>query len=117
MLYRYLQIFNQIDLKKNFYYCTSYDLSNTLQDNLSQQTTKPRDIFIWNNYLTSMLSEEVKQVWTSRLVHGYFDAKQLVIFGRTYNLILIARRSTEFAGTRYLKRGISRTVRYLYFGE
>jgi hypothetical protein len=33
--------------------------------------------------------------------------KKLNDYGRSLNLILIARRSRHFAGTRYLKRGVS----------
>ena len=41
------------------------------------------------------------------IVHGFWQQRQLALLGRPLLLTLIARRSREFAGTRYLKRGVS----------
>ena len=41
------------------------------------------------------------------VVHGAFIQRRLHDYGRSLNLILLARRSRHFAGTRYLKRGVS----------
>lgn len=65
-------------------------------------------MFVWNAHLTSHLSTEQRSTWTLPLIHGFFDSKQLMIHGRVYILILLARRSIRYAGTRYLRRGISR---------
>lgn len=65
-------------------------------------------MFIWNNHLTSPLPQNSKE-WPTLLIHGFFSLKQFHIFGRIYTMIVIARRSNQYAGTRYLKRGISRT--------
>ena len=40
------------------------------------------------------------------LVHGSFAVKSLSLLGRQLTLTLVARRSSRFAGPRYLKRGI-----------
>jgi hypothetical protein len=41
------------------------------------------------------------------IIHGAFVQRVTVDYGRTLNLMLLARRSRHFAGTRYLKRGVS----------
>ena len=38
---------------------------------------------------------------------GYFEQSRILVFGRELDLTLLSRRSCLFAGTRYLKRGIS----------
>ena len=41
------------------------------------------------------------------MIHGAFIQRKLHDYGRSLNLMLLARRSRHFAGTRYLKRGVS----------
>ena len=41
------------------------------------------------------------------MVFGAFLQRKVEVGGRQMNLSLIARRSRHFAGTRYLKRGVS----------
>ena len=41
------------------------------------------------------------------LTHGAFAQRTCALFGRVLVVTLIARRSRHFAGTRYLKRGVS----------
>ena len=45
--------------------------------------------------------------WCVSLVHGAFKHVPLSVFGRNVDVTLICRRSRHFAGTRYLKRGVS----------
>lgn len=45
--------------------------------------------------------------WLVPLVHGTFHQANLTMLGRQLTLTLIARRSRHFAGTRYLKRGVT----------
>lgn len=45
--------------------------------------------------------------WIMPIIHGAFIQRKLQDYGRTLNLLLLARRSRHFAGTRYLKRGVS----------
>jgi hypothetical protein len=45
------------------------------------------------------------------VTHGAYVQRKINDYGRSLNLILIARRSRHFAGTRYLKRGVSEQVR------
>uniref|UniRef100_A0A287A982 FIG4 phosphoinositide 5-phosphatase n=1 Tax=Sus scrofa TaxID=9823 RepID=A0A287A982_PIG len=97
---RYLRIFQNVDLSSNFYFSYSYDLSHSLQYNLTvlrmplemlkSETTQTRqesfDIFEDEGLITQGRSE-------------------LLIYGRPVYVTLIARRSSKFAGTRFLKRG------------
>ena len=45
--------------------------------------------------------------WIMPIIHGAFIQRKLQDYGRSLNLLLLARRSRHFAGTRYLKRGVS----------
>lgn len=67
--------------------------------------TKPETRYIWNKYLTDVFAEEVHQDWVLHLVYGFIAQCNLYVFGKSVYITLIARRSNEFAGTRFLKRG------------
>lgn len=41
------------------------------------------------------------------IIHGAYNQRKIHDYGRSLNLVLVARRSRHFAGTRYLKRGVS----------
>jgi len=41
------------------------------------------------------------------IIHGAYNQRRIHDYGKTLNLVLVARRSRHFAGTRYLKRGVS----------
>lgn len=43
--------------------------------------------------------------WLLEVIHGFVSQSNISIFGRSVFVCLIARRSTRFAGTRFLKRG------------
>jgi hypothetical protein len=109
-------------LRQNFYYSYSYDLTNTLQYNLSEvkqnentnETAavkvigvkpKPCSKFIWNEFLLKPISKKINHQWLVNLVHGYLNQSSVNIFGCTVYVTLIARRSQKYAGTRFLKRG------------
>lgn len=49
----------------------------------------------------------VSTKWLVPVVYGYFEQVSCSVFGRAFSLILLARRSRHFAGTRYLKRGVN----------
>lgn len=114
---RYKNLFSVIDLSKEFYFSYTYDLSRTLQQNmcnfnynkhLHKNKNKPNHIFVWNEFLLKPLRIATKsKVWILPLIHGYFETKICSIYGREVSLTLISRRSKQYAGTRYLKRGIN----------
>uniref|UniRef100_A0AAQ4P4W6 SAC domain-containing protein n=1 Tax=Gasterosteus aculeatus aculeatus TaxID=481459 RepID=A0AAQ4P4W6_GASAC len=102
---RYVRIFQNVDLSSNFYFSYSYDLSHSLQYNL---TLLQRPYELWSSP-TSSAEEEVQK----QSKHDSFDifedeglpTQELLIYGRPVHITLIARRSSKFAGTRFLKRG------------
>ncbi|KAM5256122.1 polyphosphoinositide phosphatase [Ctenodactylus gundi] len=142
---RYLRIFQNVDLSSNFYFSYSYDLSHSLQYNLTvlrmplemlkSETTQPRqesfDIFedeglitqggsgvfgicsepymkyVWNGQLLDVIKNTVHRDWLLYVIHGFCGQSKLLIYGRPVYVTLIARRSSKFAGTRFLKRGAS----------
>ncbi|KAM9666694.1 polyphosphoinositide phosphatase isoform 2-T2 [Trichechus inunguis] len=143
---RYLRIFQNVDLSSNFYFSYSYDLSHSLQYNLtvlrmplemlkSETTQAPQarqesfDIFedeglitqggsgvfgicsepymkyVWNGELLEIIKHTVHRDWLLYIIHGFCGQSKLLIYGRPVYVTLIARRSSKFAGTRFLKRG------------
>ncbi|PPQ90287.1 hypothetical protein CVT25_013112 [Psilocybe cyanescens] len=115
---RLMNIFKQVDMSKNFYFSYTYDLTSTLQHNLTGQTRSGEndwpinDRFAWNfHMLTASFVDQVnpslKHYWLLPLVHGHVDQAKLTVLGRVIFVTLIARRSRHFAGARYLKRGVN----------
>ncbi|RZB38789.1 polyphosphoinositide phosphatase, partial [Asbolus verrucosus] len=146
---RYVKMFQNIDLASNFYFSYSYDLTHSLQHNLtdpkqfvpntqeesdfkfpennknlltssiiSQESknendeqqnygirTKPHRKFVWNTHLLSAVDSELHPDWLLYITHGFIGQSNINIFGRSVYVTLIARRSSRYAGTRFLKRG------------
>ncbi|KAI2543401.1 FIG4 phosphoinositide 5-phosphatase [Homo sapiens] len=140
---RYLRIFQNVDLSSNFYFSYSYDLSHSLQYNLTvlrmplemlksemtQNRQESFDIFedeglitqggsgvfgicsepymkyVWNGELLDIIKSTVHRDWLLYIIHGFCGQSKLLIYGRPVYVTLIARRSSKFAGTRFLKRG------------
>jgi len=82
---------------------------------MTSQTFPPppfKDMYSWNYFLTRELEDITSKslssyYWVMPIVHGAFIQRKLSDYGRSLNLTLLARRSRHFAGTRYLKRGVS----------
>uniref|UniRef100_A0A3B4A220 SAC domain-containing protein n=1 Tax=Periophthalmus magnuspinnatus TaxID=409849 RepID=A0A3B4A220_9GOBI len=145
---RYVRIFQNVDLSSNFYFSYSYDLSHSLQYNLTllqrpyelwssvpvssddELHTKSKqdcfDIFedeglptqvvygvqndpyhkyVWNGKLLERIKDIVHPDWLMYIIHGFCGQSKLLIYGHPVHITLIARRSSKFAGTRFLKRG------------
>jgi phosphatidylinositol 3,5-bisphosphate 5-phosphatase len=93
------------------------DLTRSLQENFLTTTSQPyppppfKDIYAWNYFLTrefeGCLNQLTSYHWIMPIIHGAFVQRKVSDYGRSLNIILIARRSRHFAGTRYLKRGVS----------
>ena len=62
--------------------------------------------FWWNKSHASPLSR-VSPEWTIHVMHGSFKSFAFNSLERRFQFVLIARRSAEFAGTRFRKRGIN----------
>lgn len=114
---RYQGLYQVVDLTKNFFFSYTYDLTRSLQENFLGMTSRPspprqcKDMYQWNYFLTLELEECTNSItsfnWVLPVVHGAFIQRKLHDYGRSLNLMLLARRSRHFAGTRYLKRGVS----------
>lgn len=114
---RYQGLYQVIDLTKNFYFSYQYDLTRSLQENMMASTIKPfppppfKEMYAWNFFLTrefeACLNPQTSFHWIMPVIHGAFAQRKVIDYGKSLNLVLIARRSRHFAGTRYLKRGVS----------
>ncbi|RDA91054.1 hypothetical protein CP533_6296 [Ophiocordyceps camponoti-saundersi (nom. inval.)] len=116
---RFLAILNNLDLTRSFYYSYSYDVTRTLQHNITRARTAAMDgilpppyddlsaMFVWNDYLLQPAVKALPNTydWCRPIIHGYIDQAALSIYGRTAHITVIARRSRFFAGARFLKRG------------
>ncbi|GAA5980284.1 hypothetical protein JCM10908_001598 [Rhodotorula pacifica] len=103
--------FMSVHLSKNFYFSYTYDITNTLQRNLLRgKAHLPfEDKWVWNWHLLRPLRRSLKpgSAWLLPLVHGFVDQAKLAVYSRTIYITLIARRSRQFAGARFLRRGIN----------
>ncbi|KAI4355385.1 hypothetical protein L6164_004165 [Bauhinia variegata] len=109
---RYKKLLCSVDLTKDFFFSYSYHVMRSLQKNLSDNNTPKQllyeTMFVWNEFLTQGIRNSLQNTsWTVALVHGFFKQVKLSIAGRDFTLIVIARRSRHYAGTRYLKRGVN----------
>ncbi|KAK9778320.1 putative Polyphosphoinositide phosphatase [Seiridium cardinale] len=116
---RFLGILNNLDLTRSFYYSYSYDITRTLQHNITRERVAlinglpgttyedPNPMFVWNSHLLEPGLEALHEPfdWCRPIVHGYIDQAAVSIYGRTAHITVIARRSRFFAGARFLKRG------------
>ncbi|KAL3882137.1 hypothetical protein ACJMK2_028508 [Sinanodonta woodiana] len=95
---KYVKLFQSVDLSTNFYFSYSYDLTHTLQFNMTPTITmmfglknSPEYKFVWNKYLLEKFEGRVDYDWVLYIIYGF--------------IAQYTRRSNEFAGTRFLKRG------------
>ncbi|KAF3767500.1 hypothetical protein M406DRAFT_39276 [Cryphonectria parasitica EP155] len=116
---RFLSILNNLDLTRSFYYSYSYDVTRTLQHNITKERIAlnnglpcsvdddPNTMFVWNSHLLRPAVDALKDPfdWCRPIIHGYVDQASVSIYGRTAFIAIIARRSRYFAGARFLKRG------------
>ena len=80
-------------------------------DIVLDETTKAlgSSMFSWNHHLLEPVSNLMDKRWCIPVMHGYFEQKAISLLGRTVHITVVSRRSRLFAGTRYLKRGVSGT--------
>lgn len=83
------------------------DWTNTSkEERLYAFRSNSRKRFVWNDFLLKpLLSKVLHKDWMLDIIHGFTSQSSISIFGRPIYICLIARRSTKFAGTRFLKRG------------
>jgi hypothetical protein len=111
---RYLKLLSGVDLSKDFFFSYGFPLTCSLQDAALGRGGSPWDSkFCWNAHLAAplraCLGAPAVRTWCTPLIHGAFGWAQLALCGPgpPARLVLLARRSARFAGTRYRKRGVS----------
>lgn len=108
---RYKKLLRTVDLTKDFFFSYSYHVMQSIQKNVCDAKAGPflyETMFVWNEFLTRGIRNHLKNTaWTVALVYGFFTQAKLSVSGKDFKLTLIARRSRHYAGTRYLKRGVT----------
>uniref|UniRef100_A0A2C9JCI4 SAC domain-containing protein n=1 Tax=Biomphalaria glabrata TaxID=6526 RepID=A0A2C9JCI4_BIOGL len=61
--------------------------------------------YVWNNHLLKGFEGHVHSDWILYIIHGFIGQSNICVFGKSFYLTLIGRRSNQYAGTRFLKRG------------
>ena len=116
---KYLNSFHGLDLNKHFYYSYSYDITHTLQHNITREREAMtrgelhscdddfNSMFLWNSHLLEPALKDLSSPfdWYRPVIHGCINQSSIDVYGRTAYITLIARRSRFFAGARFLKRG------------
>ncbi|CAP24866.1 Protein CBG04077 [Caenorhabditis briggsae] len=111
---KYVKLFQSVDLSTDFYFSYSYDLSRTFQDNAlrsnwdnnGHRKLEADDRFVWNSFLLEPLRKNlISERWFIEIVHGYVRQEYIFLPVGRISLTIIGRRSTKYAGTRFLKRG------------
>lgn len=113
----YRNTFRGLDLSKDFYFSYVYDITNSLQRNMTKSKIEPcdkmkhfNDIFVWNHYLIQPLISSLQEdahFWTFPIICGSIVHRKVDTLGNFLQLIVISRRSRVFAGARFLKRGLN----------
>ena len=84
---RFVNILKNLDLTRSFYFCYSYDITNTLQRNIARhratslqqspgnQSFEFNEMFIWNHYLLQPAFKALQRVydWCLPIIHGFVD--------------------------------------------
>ncbi|CAD6186517.1 unnamed protein product [Caenorhabditis auriculariae] len=111
---RYVRLFQSVDLSTDFYFSYTYDLSRSLQENVVRSNWEKNgdrkfeadSKFVWNTYLLDPLRKNlVSERWFIEIVHGYVRQEFISLPVARLSLMVVGRRSAQFAGTRFLKRG------------
>ena len=80
---RYVDLFLTLDLTKNFYFSYGYDLTRTLQQNMTVQADTYQDMFMWNHYLLQNGFDDVvlkSSPWTVPLIHGFIQQSSASLY-------------------------------------
>ncbi|KAL1501604.1 hypothetical protein ABEB36_006901 [Hypothenemus hampei] len=121
----YISMLESVLSTPSFYFSYSYDISHTIQrlhdisPEFWQQSLFERadHRFVWNQFLLEQFRETGFKKFALPLIHGFVSINQCVINGRNFAWIIISRRSTLRAGTRWFKRGIDKDGNVANFVE
>ncbi|RKP18559.1 hypothetical protein ROZALSC1DRAFT_29765, partial [Rozella allomycis CSF55] len=113
-----VEIISGIDLTKNFYFSFTYNLSKTVQQ-ITKDSSKPlsfNKMFIWNHQFFPFDMKPYETNWIVPIIYGFvgqaskyiiLKKNEISVYGKPIYFTLIARRSAEFAGARFFKRGVN----------
>ncbi|KAG9287679.1 hypothetical protein G9A89_000091 [Geosiphon pyriformis] len=108
-----------------FFFSYAYDLTTSLQQNESYlESSKNLPLweqvdkkFWWNENLSLPLINQKLDAWILPIMQGYVQIETCKIEGKTFDFILVSRRSRERAGLRYQRRGINESGEVANFVE
>lgn len=105
------RLLSLVTLTKDYYFSYTWNIWSTVQDVLSGRSNAT-SVFdsdkVWNSWLTKSFREVIGHgMWIVPLIHGFWKQEHVSLLGQKLRLTLVGRRSREFAGTRYLKRGVN----------
>ena len=133
---KYFDLVRNFSYDKQIYFSYSYNLTNTVQRNFVENFKKENVndfeneayksesgkislkqstnyYFCWNYFHIEeffdliMETDKKNEIWINYFIYGYFGQNFCNIKGLWLQISVIARRNRHFAGTRYLKRGIT----------
>lgn len=110
---KYLSIFKDFLICNQTYFSYTYDLSKSVQRNFveaakNSYSNSDNNDFYWNHYHMSYFESLIdNKLWINHYIYGFFEQINCYVYGLRFYVTIIARRNRHFAGTRYLKRGIS----------
>lgn len=73
---RYIDTFLSVDLRRDFYFSYAYDITRSLQSNMTSGfECGINEMFCWNYFLLSpiLTSSTVKSPWMLPLIHGFIE--------------------------------------------
>ncbi|ELT87336.1 hypothetical protein CAPTEDRAFT_220075 [Capitella teleta] len=112
---RYVAMVEHVLAMDSFYFCTTYDITHTMQrlyntspDFVRMPLHERADVrFVWNN---SMIREFAQQEELSQyclpVMLGFVEVRSCIAKGHAFQYIVISRRCSFRAGTRYYMRGV-----------
>lgn len=119
---QYVALLNQHLGNATLYFSlgNKYDLTNSLQRQMTTGALSVDKRFWWNSYL----SEEVAAVsgsepFISHMIYGYFKSHTAIFDGisQPIEFALLTRRAIYRAGTRYFRRGVDENGNVANFNE
>jgi hypothetical protein len=70
-------LFQSLDVTRDFFFSYTYDLSQTLQQNMTRPPEQGASKYVWNQFLTAPLAACVGAAsagrWCVRVLHGFFE--------------------------------------------
>jgi hypothetical protein len=108
----YVNLVDTLLKSKDFYFSYSFDITNSLnRQHAKRNDTSPLYLkvdkrFFWNEKLMDEFIKLNLSEWILPIMRGIIQVFMVIMQQRTFDYILISRRSKFRAGTRYETRGV-----------